>query len=50
MATMKKTTYGVGNSGLSWGQAQRCCGVKPANGIPKHILLIIVSPTAIQIQ
>jgi hypothetical protein len=29
----KTTTYNVGNTGPSLGQAQQCGGVKPINGI-----------------
>ena len=30
----KRKTYDVGNPGPGYGQAQKCSGVKPANGIP----------------
>jgi len=40
------TTYDVGNTGPSLGQAQKCAGVKPINGIS---FLINKSPTTIHI-
>jgi hypothetical protein len=45
----KNMTYDVGNPDSGIGQAQKCGGVKPVNGIPTLPLLIIGSPLAILI-
>jgi hypothetical protein len=36
----KTTTYDAGNPGPGLGQAQKCGGVKPDNGIPTPLLII----------
>jgi hypothetical protein len=36
----KTTTYEVGNPGPGWGQAQKCGGVKPVNGIITLLLVV----------
>jgi len=41
-------TYGVGNPGPGFEQAQKCGRVKLISGIPTISLLIIVSTMAIQ--
>jgi len=45
--TKKKTmTFADENRGPFLGQTQKCCGVKPVNGIPTLPLLITGSPMA----
>jgi hypothetical protein len=34
MKIIKNTTHDIGNLGPGLGQAHKCCGVKPVNGIP----------------
>ena len=47
MNTKKKTmTFADENRGSCLGQTQKCCGVKPVNGIPTLPLLITGSPMA----
>jgi hypothetical protein len=43
------TTYGIGNPGPGFGQAQTSGRVKPVNGIPTFLSLEIGSQKAIQI-
>ena len=44
------TTYGIGNPGPGFGQAQTCVRVKPVNGIPTFLSLEIGSQKAIQMN
>ena len=39
-------TFADENRGSCLGQTQKCCGVKPVNGIPTLPLLITGSPMA----
>ena len=47
--TKMSTTYDAGNPGPGLGQAHKCGGIKPVNGISILQLLIIGFPTVIQI-